>query len=340
MIVQSSAPGKLVLLGEYAVLRGAPSLVMAVNRRARVRIQASRDREYHVDAPGFLESTRHLRAQDGGPFQQAPDLGILDHAWRALPALRESGAFSLELDTREFFHPGKTGVTKLGLGSSAALSVALLGALAAWTDSDQPELSDLIAFHRRFQSGRGSGIDVAASFSGGVLQYQFNPEDNRARSHPISLPSGLHLGFFFTGRSAKTTDFLQSLEQRKEEPALDGILDKLSLLSAEGLQDVESQRISAFLQIIDSYASAMQELGKVLGLPVISREHLELLKLARIMGLAYKPSGAGGGDFGLAASDSPERIEDFRLRAQSLGYVSPALRIDAEGIRIKGSPGA
>jgi phosphomevalonate kinase len=34
----ASAPGKLILTGEYAVLFGAPALVMAVDRRATVQI--------------------------------------------------------------------------------------------------------------------------------------------------------------------------------------------------------------------------------------------------------------------------------------------------------------
>jgi hypothetical protein len=37
--VQASAPGKLLLIGEYAVLDGAPALVMAVDRRVKVRLR-------------------------------------------------------------------------------------------------------------------------------------------------------------------------------------------------------------------------------------------------------------------------------------------------------------
>ena len=37
--VTASAPGKVVLSGEYAVLSGAPAICMAVNRRATVTIE-------------------------------------------------------------------------------------------------------------------------------------------------------------------------------------------------------------------------------------------------------------------------------------------------------------
>ncbi|MFU8876606.1 MAG: hypothetical protein ACNA7E_00585, partial [Wenzhouxiangellaceae bacterium] len=34
--VVASAPGKLIVIGEYAVLEGAPALVLGLNRRVRV----------------------------------------------------------------------------------------------------------------------------------------------------------------------------------------------------------------------------------------------------------------------------------------------------------------
>ena len=53
MTVAASAPGKLILIGEYAVLFGAPAAVMAVNRRASVRIEPSQDDRCRVESPGM-----------------------------------------------------------------------------------------------------------------------------------------------------------------------------------------------------------------------------------------------------------------------------------------------
>ncbi len=53
--VKTSAPGKVVVSGEYAVLDGAPAICMAVNRRAHISITTT-DNDYHsVLAPGFSE---------------------------------------------------------------------------------------------------------------------------------------------------------------------------------------------------------------------------------------------------------------------------------------------
>ena len=48
MAVFAEAPGKLVILGEYAVLTGAPALVLAVDRYCRAEIAPSEDEFCHL----------------------------------------------------------------------------------------------------------------------------------------------------------------------------------------------------------------------------------------------------------------------------------------------------
>ena len=59
--VTASAPGKVIVSGEYAVLDGAPAICMAVNRRARVSIVAADASRHTVSAPGYLGKSRTLR---------------------------------------------------------------------------------------------------------------------------------------------------------------------------------------------------------------------------------------------------------------------------------------
>ena len=53
MSVTASAPGKIVLCGEYAVLWDAPAVCMAVNRRAVATVAQSGDGDCHLETPGF-----------------------------------------------------------------------------------------------------------------------------------------------------------------------------------------------------------------------------------------------------------------------------------------------
>lgn len=65
MQVFTSAPGKLVVLGEYAVLHGAPALVMAINRRAEVKVTSVEKGLNRVDSLGSGIESAHFMF-DGG----------------------------------------------------------------------------------------------------------------------------------------------------------------------------------------------------------------------------------------------------------------------------------
>src|SRR5262245_2351577 len=142
------APGKVLLLGEYAVLEGRAAICAAVDRYARARV-----------APGPLRvEAKNLGIAWEGAGEPPPALA----AACALLSARGASA-QVEIDTSEF----SQGEVKLGLGSSAAALAALAAALA-------PDLSPKDRFHlaedahRAAQGGIGSGVDVAASTYGGL----------------------------------------------------------------------------------------------------------------------------------------------------------------------------
>jgi phosphomevalonate kinase len=132
------APGKLVLLGEYAVLDGAPSVVLAVDRG--VVCEVSPSDALSIETP--TGDDRFVRA--------------------ALVAVSAPPACYRFSDARPV--PGP----KVGLGGSAAATVA---AVVAGRGSAEGAFPVALAVHRQVQ-GSGSGIDVAASVFGGLLRYE------------------------------------------------------------------------------------------------------------------------------------------------------------------------
>jgi phosphomevalonate kinase len=62
----ASAPGKIVLCGEYAVLWDAPAICMAVNRRALVRADVSNDNCHSITTPGYLDGKWRFRQSANG----------------------------------------------------------------------------------------------------------------------------------------------------------------------------------------------------------------------------------------------------------------------------------
>ncbi|NOZ93493.1 MAG: hypothetical protein GXP47_01985 [Acidobacteria bacterium] len=348
--IEATAPGKLILLGEYAVLFGAPAAVLAVQRRARVRLTPSEDRAWHVRAPGLAPGEARLRIEPGGgiSWEKAEDarrLGLLELLLRGLHdmgILEPSKLPPLEvlLDTRQFFQEGVPGRPKLGLGSSAALIVATATALVAWAQGgdaaevDTSWLAELVELHRRIQGGMGSGADVAASLLGGTLRYQLHGEARRPEASPVRPPTGIQLRFIWTGRPASTGDYLERLHRALEDhPTTTGRhLEALGELSDTGIAQLEADDGEAFLETVESFWHALDRLGRCLGLPILSPEHVKLHELASRAGVRYKPSGAGGGDFGIAFGERPEPLEHFVRLAAAGGYHPLQLEVAKEGV--------
>ncbi|RME28960.1 MAG: hypothetical protein D6798_01210 [Deltaproteobacteria bacterium] len=141
------APGKLVLAGEYAVIDGAPALVMAIDRGVRCEVAPAAER-VRIETPDGDD--RFVRpALEGAP----------------------PGRYRF-VDHRPVDLPGKP-----GFGGSAAACVA------ACVAAGRPA-SDALDIHRRVQGG-GSGVDVLASVHGGV--HRFYGRRARAVTVPVPV---------------------------------------------------------------------------------------------------------------------------------------------------------
>jgi phosphomevalonate kinase len=258
--------------------------------------------------------------------------GLLDPA-SARPA-------RLELDTSAFFEATGRGPTKLGLGSSAALTVALASAVVRWSgrqDVLSPTnewLTRLATIHREFQGGRGSGVDLAASLLGGALEYRVGEDGDPEMARPLRLPEGLHMLAVWTGRSADTGSFLRRLAERSavDPNGIGRSMDRLAATSGRGLQALSSSRVGDFLDEVRRFCSDMEELGRRADMPILSAEHDRLVALTRPLGVAYKPSGAGGGDLGVCFSDSADALDAAASEVRSAGFEPIDLTIDQVGL--------
>lgn len=336
-MIAASAPGKLVLVGEYAVLEGAPALVLAVDRRARVTIRPAPGEDTLVEARGAAAGVARYRANRVNGPTALPLVDAILGAFGDALHLAQAPPFAATLDTTEFV--GRDG--KLGLGSSAALTVAFAGAVAEHTgragDPGTRALDRLIAVHRQFQRGRGSGLDVAASLSGGVISYRVTGADAQPTVDPRRLPDALHLLAVWSGRSASTGHALARLEQwRAAAPAAHAArFAELTELATAADDAARRGDAGGLLAAVRAYGPALRRLGEAAGIDVVSAEHDAIESLARGRGAAYKPCGAGGGDVGLACSDDPAALAALRADLERAGYRALDIGIDHVGLQVQ-----
>lgn len=339
MRIEARAPAKLVLLGEYAVLHGAPAIVAAVDRLVHVAFEpAGAGAPWTVtsDLDGGCEAT--LAFDGAAGWTRAIEMAIEHVAAEAGASVADLPGGHLRIESRALH--GADGEAKLGLGSSAAVVVALAAVLreararagGAPTGAD-PLAADL-ALHRAAQGGRGSGVDVAASHRGGVLRFQL--VDGAPQARPLALPPGVELGVVWTGTAASTTAFVEGVRAfaAADPAAHDAAMARLGALARDGVAACEAGDAGAFLATVDAYREGMDALGRGAGLPIVSAAHAALAAMAAEEGVAYKPSGAGGGDVGLLFAPTQAALVQAGRKAEAAGYRLVPLDVHPTGVEV------
>lgn len=188
--VQASAPGKLYIAGEYAVVDGSAAIVAAVNRYVTVKVDdenlptlSPESRKYYGVIVSEKENYKPIfwtRASNGS----IEILGDEKYAY-VLAAMRvidsyASECFAPNMDRKSYnlhisseLDDAKSG-RKYGLGSSAAITVATVRALCKWygLKPDVPTICKLSLIASSMVKRSGSGGDVAASSCGGWILYR------------------------------------------------------------------------------------------------------------------------------------------------------------------------
>ncbi len=288
-----AAPGKAVIWGEYAVLAGAPALVMAVDRYAHCAVSVEGS-TWHIRSMGF-ESEVELDVDTLTRLDPASTQGAAAVVRSALAALGDpplpAGA-RVTTDTTAFYE----GDRKLGIGSSAAICTATCAALAdALSRTFEPSVPRVA--HRLLQGKAGSGLDVAAACEGGLIRFQ------SGQASPAEWPAYLHYQFFWVGHSAKTTDHLARFNAWRTS-SNNRPLDDLCAASGRLFDHAD-------LPALRDYVERLKALDAAAGLGIYDAAHARLDELASRVQLVYKPCGAGGGDIGIAVSDHASSLDSL-----------------------------
>lgn len=351
--IVATAPGKVVLLGEYAVLEGSPGLVLAIDRRARVTLELCGEDECRVTAPQLgMEPAGFRIGLDGVIEWKHPPRG----AFRRTAALIEYlvtdlhqrgggiGPFRVHIDSAPLFHAGPEGQVKLGLGSSAAVAVALDAAFrqafgsALPTESREDIISRLLVPVRRAQGGAGSGIDLAASLLGGLSGYRIDEGHGAAQIdlEPLYLPPGLKWLFVWTGSSASTANLLAAWRRaRKDNPGkVRAVLDEMAATAEAGLQAVRHDDAAGLAGRIGAYGRIMGKMNDLVNVEVLTGAHRLAMDHADRLGAAYKPCGAGGGDLGVAVSTDSGVIRRLSEALERKGLTILPLDPTRRGVEI------
>lgn len=323
-IVTASAPGKLVLSGEYAVLDGAPAICMAINRRARAAVVDIAGKISEVSVSGYSNETCQFQVS-GERLQwldEREPVGVVDSVWRAANFAQSSGR-EINLDSTEFFDTMTQ--RKIGIGSSAAITVALC---AATHNSANIDVLTPLAqrAHSNLQAGAGSGADIACSLHGGVIEYRMAGTS----VVPLSWPEDLAYRLLWTGVAASTRDKLAQLDASVSKPSRARLADASEAI-ATAWKSSDAQQIIAGYR---DYCEHLHEFSSDHDLGIFDAGHEELWRAANVAGLTCKPCGAGGGDVGVLFGLDEAELDGFTDSQSNLCSVIDC-EISVSGVRIE-----
>lgn len=288
------APGKLVLTGAYAVLGGAPAIVVATSRGA-----------YADSSRANPTPTAEVRAALGDVVSPHVD------------------ASALFLGSR-----------KLGLGASSAILVASLAARELVRGADLSDAKVRTALFERARvahasaQGGGSGVDVAASVHGGVLEYV------PGSAKRCALPADTRISVFACGTSARTSelrgqvDRLAAVNPSKHRSCI----DELEVIAHEAADGVRRGSRDDLVSAMRRAARALARLGVAASAPIVPDGFDKLETAAAAEGAAFCVSGAGGGDVAVFVG-SAKPSAAFLASARAHGLFEIDVDLDEKGVR-------
>ncbi|VGO15295.1 Phosphomevalonate kinase [Pontiella desulfatans] len=284
VVITTSAPGSLMLLGEHAVLHGYHALVGAINRRITVQLTQT--------------ETDFVRIFSILGEYQAPLNDLVDHSsfGFVIQAIRQQAehiptGFDLKIDS-DFS-------STIGFGSSAAVTVATHAALMAWIMGEEPHRETLFnqslkTVHEVQKSGSGS--DVAASVFGGMVGYTTAPE-----FHPLEL--SVPLTAVYCGYKTPTPEVILKVEQmRNEDPAkYERIYATIDASVMEAIDGLRNHDFPAFGEVLNRNQELMDEIG--VNTPELQEIVSALQAAPDVFGAKISGSGLGDCAIGVGYAD-------------------------------------
>lgn len=295
-MVRATAPGKLILYGEHAVVFGEPALAVAVSRTTTVDARPA-----------------EADALDGRPL----DPEAFPYVAAALRRRPDDGPLALRIDSDI--------PVAAGMGSSAAVTVALLACVLGDGSLDRERIARAGFEVEHEVQGRASPIDTTTAAQGGgvLLQKEAGPDllwtiargDRTWHLHRCPLPN-LTLVVGSTGIEAATGPLVAGVKARADaDGRVREAIVRIGEIALEGRRALAAGDLDRAGALMDENHGLLNELG--VGHPTLER----LVEAARPHAYGAKLTGAGGGGSMIALTDAPAPVVGALREAGGTPYV-------------------
>jgi len=362
-MIHTSAPGKLMIAGEWAVLEGYPCIVAAVNMRVHCQVEEkSPDESIEIELKDFSLSAKVLFANNRLTVVSGKDEKLRFAIAAVETTLQYMGrAKTFKLVTWNEKTEINDGKVKLGFGSSSAAVVAIISAVLVFHGvgiSSVPEkvrIYKLAAVaHYRAQGKIGSAFDIAAATFGGVIIYKrfdshwleeqlknialrevVNKRWPMMSVEAIELPKSMDIRVAWTGSSASTSEMIKKMNKFREEKRrlYKDICSNIGHVVNELTAAIKENDKKRIIKLLNENHLILSELTKKSKVSIETDKLRELHKIASKYG-AGKLSGAGGGDCGIGVCFSRTNAKKMEKNWSENGLHVIDVEIEDDGVKI------
>ncbi|SUZ66206.1 uncharacterized protein METZ01_LOCUS19060, partial [marine metagenome] len=295
---RSYASGKIILLGEHAVVYGRPALAAPIPLAVEARVVDSADTILLIPRWGIEQ---RVPPMSENPQGLAGILALL---------LEQLDLASRSLTIEAFPNVPRA----MGLGGSSALAVAVIRALSNHfkLDLSNERINELAFECERAAHGTPSGVDNTIATYGSTLLF----ENKEAPSFQEVRPAkSVSIAIGISGKESLTATTVARVRQawERQPERYERIFDQIGDLTragTEALRDGAYQELGELMNLCHGYLNALQ---------VSTPELEELIHIARRRGAAgAKLTGGGGG--GSVIALCPDGAEDVVDAMQNSGF--------------------
>jgi mevalonate kinase len=310
-VIFAKAPGKIILFGEHAVVFGQPAIAIPVHKvKATARVipnLASQSSELRIQAPDIqLDASLSDLAKDH-PLAAAVRIGL-----KAASVDRPPG-FTLQISS--------TIPISAGMGSSAAISIAIIRALGDFFGApfSADQISSLAYEVEIFQHGTPSGIDNnVIAHQQPVFYVRNEPITTLTIEHPT------HWVIADSGEKTPTRETVSDVRKRYEaDPITYGqCFDQIGEIVRKARESLIKGEITRLGQLMDDNQRLLESIG------VSSRSLEHLIKAAKdagALGAKLSGGGRGGNIIALSTVDNIEHIQTALLAAGAQRVITTIL---------------